>query len=206
MKRFLEHHNDHLLGVLTGFDRIVFRGTLRSISYVEGMGRFLGYHGIRYTQFGEFAEGITKRIKSHARQYAKEEGRPYVHLDSPKISKEERAIEIRDRDGIEEGLVCVFGCVEPCMTYEYTPRKDRKGPWLCRRVRQCLFVYFYYMDREFGLMYVRLQTWLPMDIQVGVNGREYLACRMDRAGMEYEKRDNCFTRIDVVRRVSHVQR
>ena len=200
MKRFLEHHNDHLLGVLTGFDRIVFRGTLRSISYVEGMGRFLGYHGIRYTQFGEFAEGITKRIKSHARQYAKEEGRPYVHLDSPKISKEERAIEIRDRDGIEEGLVCVFGCVEPCMTYEYTPRKDRKGPWLCRRVRQCLFVYFYYMDREFGLMYVRLQTWLPMDIQVGVNGREYLACRMDRAGMEYEKRDNGFTRIDDVRR------
>jgi hypothetical protein len=121
-------------------------------------------------------------------------------LDSPKISKEERAAAIRDEDGIEEGLVCVFGCVEQCMGYEYTPRKERKGPWLRRRIRQCLFVYFYYMDREFGLMYVRLQTWLPMDIQIGVNGREYLARRMDRAGMDYEKRDNCFTRIDDVER------
>lgn len=49
-------------------------------------------------------------------------------------------------------------------------------------------------------MYVRLQTWLPMDIQVGVNGREYLACRMDRAGMKHEKRDNCFAGIDDVKR------
>jgi hypothetical protein len=56
------------------------------------------------------------------------------------------------------------------------------------------------MDREFGLLYVRLQSWLPMDIQIGVNGREYLARRMDRAGMQYEKRDNCFTRIDNVTR------
>ena len=39
-----------------------------------------------------------------------------------------------------------------------------------------------------------------MDIQIGVNGREYLARRMDRAGMDYEKRDNCFTRIDDVER------
>ncbi len=37
-------------------------------------------------------------------------------------------------------------------------------------------------------MHVRLQTWLPMTIQVCINGREYLARRMDKAGMRYEKR------------------
>jgi hypothetical protein len=200
MQRFLDHHDENILGVLSGFDRIVFRGTLRNLSYVDGMGQFLGYHGIRYTQFGDFAERISERIRSHARQYAKQHGRPYVHLDSPKTSKEEEAVAIRDADGIEEGLVCVFGCVEQCMAYEYTPRKDRSGPWLRRRIRPCLFVYFYYMDREFGLTYVRLQTWLPMNIQIGANGREYLARRMDRAGMDYDKRDNCFTRIDDVKR------
>jgi hypothetical protein len=200
MKRFLALHNDRVLGVLTGFDRMVFRGTLRNISYVNGMGKFLGHHRIRYTHFGKFAQGISERLRLHARRYAKQQGRPYKHLDSPKISKEERACEIRDRDGIKEGLICVFGCVEQCMAYEYTPRKEQKGPWLRRRIRQCLFLYFYYMDREFGLMYVRLQTWLPMDIQIGLNGREYLARRMDRAGMKYQKRDNCFTRIDDVKR------
>ncbi len=82
------------------------------------------------------------------------------------------------------------------MGYEYTPRKDRSGPWLRRRIRQCSFVYFYYMDREFGLMYVRLQTWLPMDIQIGVNGREYLARRMDRAGMEMYDKQGSVLRIE----------
>jgi len=200
MQRFLDQHDENILGVLTGFDRIVFRGTLRNLSYVNGMGQFLGHHGIPYAQFGDFAQRISERLRSHAREYANQHGRPYVHLDSPKTSKEEQAVAIRDADGIEEGLVCVFGCVERCMAYEYTPRKDRSGPWLRRRIRQCLFVYFYYMDREFGLIYVRLQTWLPMDIQIGVNGREYLARRMNRAGMDYEKRDNCFTRIDNVKR------
>ena len=107
MKRFLGLNNDRILGVLTGFDRIVFRGTLRNISYVDGMGKLLGHHRIRYTQFGDFAQGISERLRLCARRYAKEQGRPYKHLDSPKISKEERACEIRDRDGIKEGLICV---------------------------------------------------------------------------------------------------
>ena len=56
--------------------------------------------------------------------------------------------------------------------------------------------YFYYVDRQFGLMHVRLQTWLPFTMQICINGREYLARRMDKAGISYERRENCFTRID----------
>src|ERR1041384_6507550 len=55
---------------------------------------------------------------------------------------------------------------------------------------------FLYVDRDFGLMHVRLQTWLPFSIQVCVNGREWLARQMDRAGIRYTKRDNCFTYIE----------
>jgi hypothetical protein len=200
MQTFLDQHKSNILGVLTGFDRVVFRGTLRNLSYVQGMEKFLGFHQVRFGQFGQFAEGTTKRIKLHARQFAEMHGRPYTYLPSPKISKEEQAIFIRNRDGIEEGLVCVFGCSEPCLSYEYTPNKERSGPWLAKKQRQCLYVYFYFMDREFGLIYVRLQTWLPMDLQVGFNAREYLARRLERAGIGYEKRDNCFTRIDDIPR------
>jgi hypothetical protein len=38
---------------------------------------------------------------------------------------------------------------------------------------------------RFGWMYVRLQTWFPFEIQIGINGREWLAQRMDREGMRY---------------------
>lgn len=200
MQTFLDQHDGNILGVLSGFDRIVFRGTFRNLSYVEGMEKFLGFLKVRFNQFGDFAKGTSKRLQKHAREFAAKHDRPYKHLNSPKISKQDEAIRIRDEDGIEEGLVCVFGCSELCWSYEYTPNKERRGPWLGKRERQGLFVYFYFMDPEFGLVYVRLQTWLPMDIQIGVNGREYLARRLDKAGIGYEKRENCFTRIDDIPR------
>ena len=38
MQRFLERHKEHIVGTLKGFDRGLFRGTLRSIGYVQGEG------------------------------------------------------------------------------------------------------------------------------------------------------------------------
>ena len=38
MKSFIQKHAADVIGVLSGFDRLVFRGTLRTLSYVEGMG------------------------------------------------------------------------------------------------------------------------------------------------------------------------
>ena len=34
-------HQDQIAGVLSGFDRLVLRGTLRSIAYSQGMSQYL---------------------------------------------------------------------------------------------------------------------------------------------------------------------
>jgi hypothetical protein len=44
MKRFLERHRDQILGVLSGFDRVLFRGTVRSLEYLDGVEAFLAVH------------------------------------------------------------------------------------------------------------------------------------------------------------------
>ena len=44
-------------------------------------------------------------------------------------------------------------------------------------------------------MHVRVQTWLPFDLRACLNGRSWLARQMDRAGIAYVQRDNCFTRV-----------
>lgn len=41
MQRFLERHRERIVGTLSGFDRVLFRGTLRLIAYLEGFDRFL---------------------------------------------------------------------------------------------------------------------------------------------------------------------
>jgi hypothetical protein len=204
MERFLERHQDRVTGVLTGFDRILFRGTLRSISYRDGLDRFMGYHRVLYKGFGRFAEGLSQRIKDRVSGIIAQSGRPYLYLQSSAESKEKVAQSIAGRDQITEGLICILGCVEPCQSFSIRRDAETKTLKLVPAKRKCLHYYFYYIDREFGLMHVRLESWLPFSIQVYVNGREYLARRLEKASIGCEKSDNCFTRIDDVKRAQEM--
>jgi hypothetical protein len=195
MEKFLQQHKGDVIGVLSGFDRLLFRGTLRSISYGEGLDHFLGAMHVRYADWTAFAEGLSEKLKDHAEAMACKAGRPFQYVQNSRQSKEQIAQTIALRDGIEEGLVCVLRCVEPCMSFS-NRRNDQGKFHFVSQERKCLHLYFYYLDREFGLMHVRLSTWLPFGMQVCLNGREYLARRMQKAGIGFEQRDNCFVRID----------
>lgn len=195
MERFLKRHTNRLLGSISGFDRVLFRGTLRSIRYAQGLDYFMGSQRVGFKDFTGLVEKFSAGVKARAEQIARRAGRPFLYVPSGQASKEALAREVLKRDGIEEGLICVLSCVEPCPAFSV--RRDRASrQWqLLPRERKCLHLYFYILDRDFGLMHIRLQTWLPLTIPVCVNGREWLARQMRRAGIEHEQKDNCFTRI-----------
>ena len=82
------------------------------------------------------------------------------------------------------------------MSYDiYRDRQVQKLE-LIKRQRKCLWIYHYWMDPRWGLMSGRIQTWFPFDIYVCLNGREWLARQMDRAGMKYRREENCFLWIE----------
>ena len=114
MQTFLQRHQAEILGVLSGFDRVRFKGTLRSLSYLNGFDAFLAAHHGLYKDFGKFVERVSDRIKEHARAFAERQGRPLVYLASSRESTEDVASRIAERDGVQQGLVCVLSCVEPC--------------------------------------------------------------------------------------------
>jgi len=193
MERFVTRHGDRIAGILSGFDRMIFRGTLRSLSYAEGLEAFLATRHVLLKEFGRFAQRVSDRVKQHAEAIARTHGRPFEYLASAATSKETTARAIMTRDGITDGLICVLSCVEPCRTYDIHRDRVRKHIHPVARERKCLHLYFYYVDREFGFMHVRVQTWLPLTIDVYVNGREWLARRLTRVGIAYTQVDNCFT-------------
>jgi len=125
MQAFIQRHQKDVIGVLEGFDRLLFRGTLRSISYAEGLDRFLTVARVRYKDFGVFAQGLSERLKDHAQEVAAKAGRPYTYLTASGQSKEDLARSIAERDGITEGLVCILSSVEPCMSFSI--RRDGQG-------------------------------------------------------------------------------
>jgi hypothetical protein len=119
---------------------------------------------------------------------AERHGRPLQYFGE-RVRKEHLARQIAERDEIQEGLVCLFSTLEPCWTFSL---RWREASYVRRSRRKCLFLYYYFMDREFGLIHVRIQTWFPMQRQVYVNGHEWLARKLTRHGIRYAKQDNVF--------------
>lgn len=191
MERFVTRHCDRIAGILTGFDRMRFRGTLRSISNVKGLAIWLNQRHVLLKHFGAFAEDLSKQLVTHARALADEHGRPFEYLLSWRTAKEDLAREIRVRDDVREGLIAVFECVETCRSFRVRGNRQTKRLELVPAERRCAHLYFYYWDHDFGLMHVRLQTWLPFTIQICINGREWLAQQLRRADSRHTQIDNC---------------
>jgi hypothetical protein len=181
--------------MLSGFDRVLFRGTLRRIASASGLSSFLGYTGVLLKDFANYSMELTAQIKSASLEVAQKAGRPVQYLVDPSVSKEDLAREIAERDGIDSGLVCVFTAVEPCHSFEmHRNRAGKKLELLCRQ-RRCLHLYHYMIHPQWGFMHIRIQSWFPFTVGVCINGREWLSRQMDQAGLEYVRRDNCFTQL-----------
>ena len=204
MERFLRRHHSRIVGSISGFDRMRFQGTLRSICHVEGMAKFLNSERVLLKDFGRYVESLSERIKEQARQVGQKEGRPWQYLASSQRAKEDIALEIARRDGIQEGLICILSCVEPCQAFGIVKDAAQKRLRLVKHERKCLHLYFYYLDADYGLMHIRLQTWAPFMVQICVNGREWLAKQLDRKQIPYTKHDNCFTEIRGLEQARHL--
>src|SRR4030042_4327696 len=56
MNRFEEKYNENLLGVISGFDRLVLKGTLRPLSYPAGMMNLLFEKEVLLKDFGPYVQ------------------------------------------------------------------------------------------------------------------------------------------------------
>lgn len=172
--------------------------TLRPLYQPSLMMRYLSRVGVLLKEFAGFAADWTERVRSAAHQLAKQSGRPLTHLQGSSQRKELLAREQARRDGLSEGLIGIWSVVEPCLTYFV--RRDREQKKLVLRLDpgKCLHYYFYMLHEQLGLLHLRLQTWFPFTLHACINGRHWLGRQLDKAGMDYVQRENCFTWIEDV--------
>lgn len=190
MKEFIRKYADSINGVLHGFDRLVFRGSLRTLSHKDGMRLYLSRAGVLLKEFGQHVSGLSERVKEATRATAQALGQEVIYLGSPQTNKEVVAREIASQQGITEGPICILSTVEVCRSYELRRNRETKRLELEPRWRKCLFYYHYWIHPEFGFMNARIQTWIPFPIQICINGREWLCRRLDAAGLGYLRREN----------------
>ena len=194
MERFVARYRPSITAVLSGFDRLVFRGTLLGLVMQGGMYTFLTRAQVRLLDFKAYVLATSERVKAAALREAVEQDRPIRYLESSATDKEALARRLLAEHPVDEGLICVLKTLEPCMSFEYHRAPDPQDRGLRLRPRKCLHIYKYYRHRVFGFMSARLQTWFPFAIQFCLNGREWLAQQLQRQGRaDFRRHDNSFT-------------
>lgn len=196
MKSFLRNLSGVVLGVLTGFDRLMFRGHLRTLCHPQGMHLYCSMNDVLFKDFKHHAQQLTDRLIATSQEQAQKLNRPIEYLRSPQTRKEDYARWIAQRDKIRTGLIGVFSVVEPCWSYSLRGDRQTKKLVFVSELRKCLHLYHYYQHPVFGFLYVRMQTWFPFTVQVGINGREWLVKQLSDAKLEFRRSDNCVSWVE----------
>lgn len=160
------------------------------------MEAYLNACGVLIKDFGTFAQKLSAQVRAGSYQLAESCGRPLEYLSSNQRSKEQIAKQIAERDKVQSGLIVILSAIEPCQSFSVRGQRQTKEIHLVLEMRKCLFFYHYFLHPIFGFMHARVQSWFPFTIDFCLNGREWLAKQMDKAGIGYRRRENCFVAID----------
>ncbi len=193
MTLLTDRYAAQIAGVISCYDRIVITGTLPGVCYAEGMATYLRSHGIRLFDYPRFAEPLREEIRHNAERLAREHRLEIEFIRSTHaFRKEDRIRAILDARGDHPGLAHIFAAMEPCAAF--TPWHDKATGKTTLRYKdgKCLHYYFYVIDEEFGLCYLRVPTWAPFRLQFYCNGHNWLTRQLRQQGIAVEPLDNTF--------------
>ena len=191
-----ERYAANLHGVLSCFDRIIITGTLPGACYAGGMTSFLYAHGIRIFDYPRFAEPCGIRSGSMRRKCAAEQGIDHRARPQARTSARKTWWPGAAARGDAPGLVHVLSAMESLSELQALARQEHRQDDSCAPdTGKCLHYYFYFIDEELGLCYLRVPTWAPFGLQFYCNGHSALARALKREGIEYAQADNAFLRI-----------
>ena len=194
LSRFITKFTSLIVAVLSCFDRVIFKGHLALAAPCE-LERFVDCAlKMRRTDFMKtVAPQYSNRLVEHAQNQAQKAGRTYEYRTGD-FRKDQWAQKLIRDQGIVEGLVGILCTLETCPSFALIPGPER--PRFVSRPRQQRVLYYYFLDPQFGLIHIRLQTWLPFTVQVYVNGHEWLAQQMARKKLGFVQQHNAFTQLD----------
>ena len=194
MKTFLSRFGSLVLFVLSGFDRLRLRGESRLLNHARGVQSYLWQRQLLFKNFPDHAEHLTKTLRHGTEGLAAAQGVPLRYLNSPAIDKEATALQLASRASRRLGRIALLTCIESCSTYRL--RKNERGLIEPRKEpARCVHYYHYFQHERLGLCYVRIQSWFPFTVHVGLNGRQWLYRQLEQRGIDFQRQGNLLLRV-----------
>ena len=167
----MDKYADKIYGTITCYDRMIIQGYIPGWSHAEGMTGYLNANNIRIFDFSNFSQPLTEQVRTNAQRIADENGIEIEFIRKLRaFRKDDRIQEIIQKTGKTEGLVHIFSSMEQCNTYKPWHDRATGKTFLKFDQSKCLHYYFYFIDKELGLCYLRVPTWAPFRLQFYMNG------------------------------------
>ena len=187
---------DKIYGIITCYDRMIIQGYIPNWSHADAMTTYMKLNGIRIFDYPGFSQPLTEQVRQNAEKIAQENGIEIEFIRKlHAFRKDDRIQKIIAETGKTEGLVHIFSAMECCNTYKPWHDKTTGKTFLKFDQSKCLHYYFYFIDRELGLCYLRVPTWPPFRLQFYMNGHNLLAHKLDKKQIAYRMQDNAFLEI-----------
>ena len=118
MQQFIAKFEKDIQGVMSGFDRVLFRGSLRRLTHSLGMKWYLAQNDILCKQYEDHVKGISQRVKQAALAPFQQQGLPVKHVFGSD-NKENLARAFAAERHVTEGDVCAFTAMEMAPTFQH---------------------------------------------------------------------------------------
>jgi hypothetical protein len=198
---------DHVTLNIDCIDRLYLNGYVPRLQRPENVWWFLHEHRghpiVSPTLLGKMSESFVAAIKAFAERHDV----PVLQFKDDDRRKEEIAREYLTDFERTEGVVLI-GVAQEMVSgfrvYQKGPRRRHRTPPGGRApcfsfYRGSVHVnqyYFYILDRDFGLCFLKFSSYAPFGMKIWVNGHEWAKRQIERRGIGFQGLDNGFLSCD----------
>ena len=193
---------DHVTLQVDCIDRLYLNGYVPLLQRPENLWWFLHEHRGHPVISPALLKKMTEAFVGSIHAFAERHKIPVVNFEANQ-RKEEVAQKHLARFKGDEGVVMI-GVAQEMVSgfrmFQEGPRRQQKTPrgGLAPRFRSYRGkvhvnqYYFYILDRNFGLTFIKFSSYAPFSIRVWLNGHEWAKRQLDRKGIRYQSLDNGF--------------
>ena len=135
---------------------------------------------------------ISQRFLRGIDDYARSHDIPIIAFER-KQRKEDVAAEYLATFAGTEGVLFIGKAQEKVRTFRTEGRKNNRGetyPWIVDSTAMVNQYYFYAVDDDFGLFFLKYSSYFPYGAKLCFNGHEYLKRQLAKEGIAYENLAN----------------
>lgn len=178
---------------ITCVDRVYLNGYVKHLQLAGGLVNFIMNTFNWPIPSPKAMYKISDDFRQSVKDYAQSEGLEIVTFQKGDDKDEIAKFHLQNFDK-EQGVVLIGKAQEKANAYGSRREDKGKRVWFkyFRRTVHVTHFYFYILDKNFGLFFIKVCTYLPFEVKVCFNGHEWAKQQLRQQDIQFESLSNGF--------------